>query len=156
MGVVISKSDFIGPYGIKQTKPMLNGTDVALGLDNFIQEKEEGSLIDLMGSDLFLAFKTNPSDPIYDPLYDLGLKLMLIKFVYFEYYRGVAQNSSTGQVQSKGETVKPINSGAYRFNCLLYNEGVKTYNIISEYIASNRAIYTQFKSNVPRKITIFL
>lgn len=156
MGVVISKGDFIGPYGIKQTKPMLNGTDVALGLDNFIQEKEEGILIDLMGADLFLSFKTNPSDPIYTPLYDFGLKLMLIKFVYFEYYRGVAHNSSTGQVISKGETVKSVNSGSYRFNCLLYNEAVKVYNVISEYISSNRAVYTQFKSNVPRKTTIFL
>jgi len=156
MSVVISKSDFIGKYGIKQTKPMLNGTEVALGLDSFIQEKEEGTLIDLMGADLFLAFKANPSDPIYTPLYDLGLKLMLIKFVYFEYYRSNTQNSSTGQVVSKGETVKPVNSGADRANCLIYNEAVKTYNVISEYISSNRATYTQFKSNVHRKTTIFL
>lgn len=156
MGVVVTKGDFIGKYGIKQTKPMLNGTDVALGLDNFIQEREEGILIDLMGADLFLAFKATPSDPIYTPLYDLGLKLMLIKFVYFEYYRGTAQNSSTGQVRSKGETVTPINSGTYRFNCLLYNEAVKSYNIISEYISSNRSTYTQFKSNITKKFTIFL
>lgn len=156
MGVVVNKGDFIGPYGIKQTKPMLNGTDVALGLDDFIQEKEGGVLIDLMGSDLFLYFKANPTDPVYQPLYDLGLKLMLIKFVYFEYYRRDVSNTSVGQAVNKGETFTPKNGGTQRFNTLLYNEAVKTYNVISEYIASNTSVYTQFKSNVPRKKTIFL
>lgn len=156
MGVVVTKGDFVGKYGIKQTKPMLNGTDVALGLDNFIQEREEGILIDLMGADLFLAFKANPSDPVYTPLYGLGLKIMLIKFIYFDYYRTEATNTSTGQAKNTGETFTGAKSSTLYYNVILHNEAIKVYNVISDYIVNNTSVYTQFKSNVSKKKSIFL
>ena len=166
MGIVVNRSDFIGKFGIAQKKPILNGTDVVGGLDNFINENEEELLIELFGIEMYEEFKQTPTDPIYSPIlkplagyngrYSRGLKDMLVKFIYVKYNRLNYVNTSLGQQKSKGETTERYNSSVSFINLTTYNGAVNSFNVILEYLGNNRAVFTKFKPLINRKRMMIL
>jgi hypothetical protein len=151
MGILISSSDFVGKYAVPQ--------DSFSDLDGFIDELEEGYLIDLMGVDFYNSFITSmtgspplPVAPyliIYNKLFlDIGctqirsegMVKMLLGFMYFEYMRSDKFKATTqGIVINAPDTSKPVPYGSiYKF----YNDAVTTFQAIQYYICTHQSDYT--------------
>ena len=153
MGILVTKSDFVGVYAIPKT--------INDNIDAFINEYEEQYLIDLLGVELCDLFKADlvnkiPQTDIYLKIYNkfievigcysytsIGLKNMLLGYLYFEITRdNNTKNTSSGQVNNVVET--SVRSG----NAMLFkkhNDSIKTHKVIQEYILNNLSLYPTFK-----------
>lgn len=161
MGIVVNRDDFIGKFGISQKKPMLNGTDVVGGLDDFINDNEEELLIELFGIEMYNDFKTDPTDPIYNPIlnplagyngkYSQGLKSMLVKFIYYRYQRLDYVNTVSGQKKTASETSRDYPVSSSLVNLTTYNKAVNSFNVISEYLGNNTNTFVKYNPLVNKK-----
>ena len=146
MGVLISSANFTGKWAIPQQSNNL--------LDQFINDKEEDYLIDLMGAALYADFKTSltgtpPAPPstsvgyynIYNPFAvdygskayrSKGLVKMLVGFIFFDYMNSLKyKNTQNGQESAKLDTANAVQVG----NLYQYlNEATTTYQAIQVYI----------------------
>ena len=142
MGVLISSSDFTGKWAIPQTS--------FSDLDSFINDTEEAYLIDLLGVDLYNAFKLDLTGgvpvtarylTIFNALnYDYankiyrskGMKEMLKGFIFFDYMRNVRFKATTqGIVVNSSDTSQSVITG----NLYQYlNEAINIAEVIQTYI----------------------
>lgn len=148
--------DYTGRYSI--TKNVLNTAKI----QQFISEVEPGILNRLFGVELFLLYEQgmleNPIDPIWLKLYEpfffqsdcgklyesKGIKVMLLGFVYFQYYADTySQASVNGNVVDVPELSKKANDMDSNL-ISRQNESVKTYTAIQEYIKANRDTYPTY------------
>ena len=153
MGILITKSDFVGQFAIPKT--------VNDNIDSFILDYEEQYLIDLLGVELFDLFQADlvnriPQTNIYLAIYNkfteaigsfvyssIGMKNMVLGYLYFEITRdNNTKNTSSGQVNNVIET--SVRSG----NAMLFkkhNDSIKTHKVIQTYILDNLDVYPTFK-----------
>lgn len=142
MGVLVETSDFVGVYAIPQ--------GVFSKLANLIANTEEGYLIDLLGADMYAAFKATVANhvpvgakwlAIYDPFAkDLhherivsgGMKKMLLGLIWFDYMRQAKyQATEQGIVSNVPDTAAPDQTGnLFQY----YNRSAEWHNAIQTYI----------------------
>jgi hypothetical protein len=145
--------DFVGKYELH------TGMYDQNKLQDYIDRYEKRYLIELLGADLYAEFMSDidsvtkiPLSPtfiqIFDPfevnvyfnrlLISEGIKEMLKGFIYFEYAKDLMnQMTPFGNVKQKSENstlVSTLNSMMYA----RYNEAVKTYKAIQEFILLNQ------------------
>lgn len=165
MGLLISKTDFVGKYKISQN----TYTDI----DSYISKYEEPYLIDLLGVELFDLFKAQVSSQvvaagIYKDLYDPiredddsciriseGMKEMLLGFIFFEYmrdqkYKPTPSGKVTGQSELNRETSFEENNIYGR-----YNISIKSYETIQWYINENIDIYPTYNGQYKKIVSWF-
>jgi len=148
MGLLVSKTDFVGNFALSKT--------ISDKIDAFIDEFEEQYLIDLLGAELFKLFKADVDAPTKKPETDIylaiyneinedysgcvmrskGLKDMILGFIWFEYVRATAySHTGTGIVAGSNEVSKNVgldDSYIYRN----YNASVAAYGVIQWYICN--------------------
>lgn len=148
MALFLSNSDFKDKFELHAGMYDINK------LTNYIDRYEEIYLNELLGINLFNDFKSNlvlgvPQDTSYYFIFEdfryetdirliisRGMKDMLIGFVYFEYMKDkVAQNTSVGMTKPRNENSGVVS--AHNPIYLRYNESVKTYKAIQDYIMLN-------------------
>jgi len=159
MGKIVKTTDFVGVFAITQnnfTTPKLQA---------FIDRFEKEYLYDLLGvtlANLFLADISTPYTPpanadyliIYNPL-DIdayckrerseGIKQMLIAFIYWEFVKDQpVKNTITGPVIAQNEVSTGVDFNDTNLY-LIYNLGVKTFNVIQRYIRDNYNDYSDYK-----------
>jgi len=156
MGLLVVKSDFVGKYDLPKS---INDK-----IDAYIAEYEEKILTEMLGDDLFTAFKTNVDSTIRKPVLQIyldlynpvtveawdcslrseGMKEMLLGFIFFHYVRDEPfKVGMNGAVVNQTETSTQANTS---FLYTRYNEAVKNYNIILSYANDNRAaVYPTLK-----------
>ena len=148
MGIVVGKDDFEGEFGITQKKAIINSNSIPDGLISFIDREEKKILMELLGTDLFAAFEATPTDPVYNPLYaeqlicdeySEGLKTMLLCMLYYQYYKTQIKNTAVGQQINDSEVSTTVGNPLY--NSVMYNRGVKTYNLLGQYLSNNTATF---------------
>jgi len=148
MGLFLSNSDFTDKFEIHQ------GMYDTQKLTDYIDRYEEIYLNELLGINLFNDFKADlvngvPQNAsyvfIFNPfkyetdirlIISRGMKDMLIGFIYFEFMKDkVAQNTSVGMTKPRNENSGVVS--AHNPIYLRYNESVKTYKAIQDYIMLN-------------------
>ncbi len=152
MGLLIVKEDFVGRFEISQDNFSILGS--------FIDDYEEGLLIELLGVELFKLFKLDinnttkkPNTTKYLVLYDpfsadhqhgiiisKGMKEMLLGFIYCEYTKKLPFKSTIiGSVINAPEisTNAEFNySNFYKF----YNDAVDTHESIRWKIQQTQSV----------------
>lgn len=160
MGLLIVKADFTGRFRLSQS--------IEDTIDDYIAEFEERYLRELLGADLFTAFKadvssyepqTSPFTELYNPInMDLdtgiiisrGMKTMLLGFIYWEYVRATKYiHTGTGMVVDSNEVSRDADSSEM-FLYARYNESIKDYNAIQSYIAENTSTYPTYNGQKKR------
>jgi hypothetical protein len=158
MGLLISKTDFVGVYGLSQS--------ISDTIDPYILKWEKLYLRELMGAELYDLFvasfvgvlPTGDYLTLYNEinqdvcgglLHSEGMKKMLLGFIWYEYASGTAhKHSDTGIVAGTNEiSVQADFSLAYRH----YNDSISTYKSIQYYIQKNIRLYPTFKG-VPKRL----
>jgi hypothetical protein len=156
MGKIVQISDFKGLYAVSQNS--FNTGDLQSCIDKY----EIIYLRDLLGVTLgnsFYADITTPYSPpvsanniiLFNELFSdepliksLGIKQMLVSFIYFEFTRnGTSKNTITGNVIQQNEVSIQSKWGETSIN-QVYNESICTYNYIQEYINYNYTTYPTF------------
>lgn len=170
MGFYVNSTDFTGKFEVHQ------GMYDASNIDAYIQKYELRYLVELLGVDLYNAYYLDanaqidhvPTDPlfkfIYDPfqyqsnmqywtiLYSYGIKEMLLGFIYFEYMKdSITANTLAGSVTQKSEN----SEGAMLTLYGKYNDAVKTYRAIQDYILFNSGSYPSFRG-MPKQYAYWL
>ncbi len=128
-------------------------------LDNYIVRYQEELTIELLGVDLYGYYVANSTDPEFVLIEDslvfqtscgtiynsLGMKDMLLCFIFFMYTRDLySRQSVAGTVKASNEnSTIPSNVSALLWQ--RYNEGVKSYEAIQQYILENKEDYPLFK-----------
>jgi hypothetical protein len=133
-------------------------------LQSYIDKYEKMYLINLLGVDLYNDFIANPTFPeyvfIYEPfevdsnsvslyfgnriIISEGMKVMLLGFIYFEYVKDLTnQITPVGNVRPVGENSADV-STLYSMMYARYNESIKTYRGIQQYICLNKGDYDTF------------
>jgi hypothetical protein len=158
MAKIIQTTDFTGKYAISQNN--FNTTDLQAFIDKF----ESKYIYDLLGVTLGTAFLSDIAVTtflppvtakyltIYNPINQdeplvrsIGIKNMLLGFIYFEFVRTqTVQNTLTGNVLNQNEVASVVDwssTGVYSN----YNEAVETYRFIQSYVLDNSATYPEFK-----------
>lgn len=166
MGVLISKSDFVGKYAISQPT-------ASTALQSFIDNEEEKILIDLMGAKMYADFKANltagppsstvhphPTDPGYSAIYaafneDYGSEIfsskgminMLLAMLYCEYTKQAGfKNTEFGLIENNPDTGKrAVVGNLFSY----YNEGIDSYKAIQEYIQNIHPELFNLTGNTP-------
>lgn len=153
----LTPSDFIGKYELHK------GLYDTSKIEDYIIKFEPRYLMQLLGVELYNEFigdidwqLKEPKSPnfqiIFNPLYEDinlyqliesdGMLEMLKGFVYFEYSKDqMMQQTTFGGVQQKSENSKVLNS----LQTLIYNrynESIKTYRAIQDWILLNTTIGT--------------
>ena len=156
---IVQTSDFTGRYKISTTR--------FSQLDTYIEKYEKYHLVRMLGKDLYDAFiadltLTTPQTPqtlrfqnIFNPfdvvpnidnclLPSEGIKKMLIQFIYYYYLCDQShQNTPVGQVVNQNEN--SVNTPYNGYNLIdVYNEGVKSYINIQEYVNANIVDYPEY------------
>jgi hypothetical protein len=73
-----------------------------------------------------------------------GMKDMLLGFIYFEYMKdSITQTTPIGVVKQSTENSTPISAHTPIY--LRYNESVKTYRAIQDYIMQTLGTYPDFR-----------
>ncbi|CAB4151175.1 hypothetical protein UFOVP597_4 [uncultured Caudovirales phage] len=170
MGFYVNSTDFIGKFEIHQGM-----YDVA-NIDAYIQKYELRYLVELLGVDLYNSYYLDanaqidhiPLNPLfkflYDPfqyqlnmqywtiLYSYGIKEMLLGFIYFEYNKDfITANTLAGNVTQKSEN----SEGAFLTIYGKYNDAIKTYRAIQDYILFNSGSYPTFRG-MPKQYAYWL
>ncbi len=157
MAKIVQTTDFIGKYAISQNN--FNTTDLQAFIDKFeskyIYDLLGVTLGDLLLDDITTDF-TEPDTQIYKDIFNslnqdeplvrsVGIKNMLLGFIYFEYVRTqTVQNTLVGNVVSQNEVSSVVDwssTGVYSN----YNEAIGTYRAIQCYVLDNSATYPEFK-----------
>lgn len=159
MAIFVTSADFgTGKYQLHI------GTYSVTNLDAYIDKYEKRYLVELLGANLFGEFEADvilggglPTEArfiqIFNPfqvdysyviLYSEGIKEMLLGFIYFEYLKDqIVQITTIGTVVPSGENSRDSNS-LYSQMYTRYNEAVRTYRAIQEYIIKNSGDYGDF------------
>lgn len=141
-------------------------------LQDYIDKYEKRYLTELLGVDLYNEFQADltlgggtPTEQrfidIFEPLsvdynwtiiYSEGLIEMLKGFIYYEYIKDqISQMTPIGMVTPASQNSRESNS-LYLQIYTRYNEAVRMYKAIQEYITDNSADYSEF--NGMRKMLI--
>lgn len=154
MGILIDREDFVGKHKLTKT--------IDSSLESCITDHESSYLIKLLGLELYNLFIADLTSqvPVTQRFLDIfnkieiqepclmintGMKNMLLGFLWFEYARenkyihtgtGV-QHASTND----SETPDFTNELAYK----QYNDAVRGYKVIQQYILKNSSTYPEFK-----------
>ena len=152
----LTPTDFTGKYELH------TGMYDTAKLQTYINKYEMRYLRELLGIDLYNEFISDlsplfvPKSPnflkIFNPLYEDvtmysmlesdGMLEMLKGFIYFEYSKDqMMQQTTFGGVQQKSENSKVLNS-LQTLIYARYNEAIKTYKAIQDYILLNTQIPT--------------
>jgi len=155
---ILATSDFTGKWAIPTP---FNGGDTIL--QSYIDHYEPKYLNQLFGAALYVLYLADPVDPIYSVLTDPfefdsevitegvgrvqiseGLKTMLKNFVYAHYQKeDLGIPTSGGNVNIIPEGGENMNDN--RTNIFAYfNQGVKTYKAIQQFIVENRDDYPDY------------
>lgn len=167
MAIFIQTTDFSsGKYKIHKGNYVIND------LQEYIDKFERRYLVELLGADLFTEFEADvtlgagvPTEPrfikIFNAfiedyswtiLYSNGMVEMLKGFIYYEWMKDlITQTTPVGVVVASGENSRDSNS-LYTQIYTRYNDGVRTYKAIQEYITNNSGDYDEF--NGMRKMLI--
>ena len=155
MSIYVKLSDFSAQSNV--SKDIFTKSDLQAYIDKF----EVIILQDLLGAELYEAFKTDfailgtaPTDPKFIEIWNefskdnncgivrsLGIKKMLASFINFEYVRdqpsknNIAGNMSN--IQANSEAPSPINTNLITN----YNDGVSDFNAIQWLICDNPNSY---------------
>lgn len=146
MGVILQRTDFVAPFEV--TFPTINGRDTIV--ENTLNRLEEMQLIKLFGKDLFDVFKLNPTDVIYQPLYEplyngrfysSNIKDVILTFVFIRYqrisYSLVTENGRVLKKSSTSNTLNPIVADRQ-----MINQAVDGWKSLQIYCSKN---YANFK-----------
>lgn len=157
MGRFITSSDFIDKFELS------TGMYADAKIEAYIDRYEDVYIAELFGINLYNEFVADldidnvPQDvkftKVFEPfmeekdlriLISKGMKDMLLGFIYFEYQKDqITQSTPAGVVQQQGENSKQIHSHTTIYG--KYNEAVKTYRAIQDYIFLNQATYDGFR-----------
>jgi hypothetical protein len=155
--------DFTNKWAI--AKPFDGGNKLQAYIDHY----EQKYLIDLLGAELYVLFVAGYAneDEIYEKLYEPfafdsecenkpfiseGIEVMLKNLIYAHYQQedlGVATGAGKVDLDPEGgrrSTDNESNTFAY------YNQGIKTYKAIQQYIKENEVDYPEFKG-VEKQLT---
>lgn len=153
MGLLISKTDFVGRFALPQS--------ISDTITPYITEYEEKYLVDLLGASLFTLFEASvvSSVPtgvyltIYNPIAEdynyavlrsRGIKNMLLDFVRWEYIIGTRDKmTDSGLVVSTNENVVNVDYSATSLYPK-YNAAVNDWNTIQWYINQHLSDYSTF------------
>jgi len=157
MPLIVQLSDFTGDNAI--ATDVFTQNELQLAID----ANEKTLIYELLGIELAAAFITNlsnyaPVDPIYLEFFNpfikeintvftesKGMKQMLDTIIFFEYVRKQSQtNTIQGNTQVDGNLNMP---SAMNWTTLTikYNDAIKTFRAIQDYIKSNKTTYPTFK-----------
>jgi hypothetical protein len=141
-------------------------------LQYYIDKYEQRYLVEMLGADLYAEFEADvtlgggvPTEQrfikIFEPLqvdyswtilYSDGMHEMLKGFIYYEYIKDqISQMTPIGMVSPSGENSRDGNS-LYQQMYTRYNDAVRMYKAIQEYITNNSGDYSEF--NGMRKMLI--
>jgi len=156
MGTFVTTSDFTNKF------EMSTGMYANTKIQDYIDRYESIYLAELLGIDLYNLFIADvvagvPTTDIYLQIFNefmseddirliisRGMKDMLLGFIYFEYQKDmVTQMTPNGVVKQENENSKPISAHTTIFG--RYNESVKTYQAIQDYILLNLSDYPAFR-----------
>jgi len=157
MAKFVSNADFIDKFELS------TGLYSNTKIDEYIDRYEDIYLVELFGVELyneFIADLDNNNVPqdvkftkVFEPfneqigfslMMSRGIKDMLVGFIYFQYLRDLAtQTTNVGVVKPQEQNSKVITAHTPIY--LKYNESVKTYNAIQEYILLNMSTYAGFR-----------
>lgn len=132
-------------------------------IQEYIDRYEDIYLVELLGVELYNQFIADldvnniPQDAKFIKLFNpfneqisftlmisRGMKDMLIGFIYFQYLKDlITQTTSVGVTKAQEQNSKVITSHTTIYG--RYNESIKTYNAIQEYILFNMNDYADFK-----------
>lgn len=161
MGILIETADFKGKYKVSQNS--------YTELDRYIEKYEDIYLFELFGLELYTLFIADldtqvPKQPqsaefkeIYNPLkimhndnpiHSVGMREMLLGFIYFEYMRDEKYKSTvSGKVTNVSENSRE--ASFTEFNIYdRYNGSVQAYNAIQCFMLINADIYPLFKGQM--------
>ncbi len=173
MSKIVQISDFVGKYAIA------SNSFTSDALQPYIDKFELSYLRDLLGvdlTDLLLADITTPfAEPdttIYKTIYNelaiddsglfckqlrsIGIKNMLLGFIYFEYVRQQpVKNTITGNVIAQNEASTQAKWGETDiYN--IYNESVNAYKAIQYYLEQNLTDYPTYNGLVKHYTSQFI
>jgi hypothetical protein len=129
----------------------------------YIDRYEESYLVQLLGVELYNLFiadldvsnvpQASRFVKIFNPfneqvafslMMSKGIKDMLMGFIYFEYLKDlITQTTSVGVVKPEEQNSKVITAHTTIYG--KYNESIKTFNAIQDYIFFNMNTYTEFR-----------
>lgn len=166
-------SIFVQPTDFTSGKFKLHvGAYTINDLQQYIDKYEMRYLVELLGADLYTQFIADvtlgggvPTQPRFTKifnsftedyswtiLYSVGMVEMLKGFMYYEYIKDqIVQMTPIGVVTPSGENSRDSNT-LYTQIYTRYNDAVRTYKAIQEYITNNSGDYDEF--NGMRKMLI--
>lgn len=132
-------------------------------IDEYIDRYEDQYLIQLLGVELYNLFiadldsnnipQSDRFKKIFDPfneqigfslMMSRGIKDMLIGFIYFEYLKDlITKTTNVGVTKPQEQNSKIITAHTTIYG--RYNESIRTYNAIQEYILLSMNDYNEFK-----------
>lgn len=156
MGLFVTINDFTGKFALS------TGMYANTNIQSYIDRYEDIYLTELLGVklyDLFIADLVNslPVTAKYTKIFNAfkeeldirliiskGMKDMLVGFIYFEYMKdSITQTTPIGVVKQSTENSTPISAHTPIY--LRYNESVKSYRAIQDYIMQNLSTYPLFR-----------
>lgn len=160
MGIFVYSSDFYSDGKFELVTGLYSSNNSKI--DKYIERYEKDYLMELLGVELCTLFLADTpgnvptSDKykkIFNPFYEQisftymnskGIKDMLIGFIYFQYLKDlITETTPVGVVKPQEQNSKVITAHTPIY--LKYNESIKTYNAIQEYILFNMNDYPEFK-----------
>jgi hypothetical protein len=160
MGLFVTISDFTGKFAVS------TGMYANTNIQSYIDRYEDIYLTELFGISLYDLFIADldvndlPQATKYEKIFEAfkeeigfqliiskGMKDMLVGFIYFEYMKdSITQTTPIGVVKQQSENSNPISAHTPIY--LRYNESVKTYRAIQDYIMQNMSTYPEFRGYV--------
>lgn len=161
MAKIVQVTDFVGKY--KLTQNNLQTSNLQAFIDKYelkyLRELLGVSLSDLLLADITVNFQT-PNTQKYIDIYNAfaydktdifcrqyssnGMKEMLLGLIYFEYIKdNNTIHTMTGVVKAQNEASTQASfeeTNAYSN----YNEAIKSYRAIQQYITLNSSIYPEY------------
>ena len=156
MGLFVTINDFTGKFALS------TGMYANTNIQSYIDRYEDIYLTELLGVklyDLFIADLVSnvPVTAKYTKIFNAfkeeldirliiskGMKDMLVGFIYFEYMKdSITQTTPIGVVKQSTENSTPISAHTPIY--LRYNESVKNYRAIQDYIMQNLSTYPLFR-----------
>jgi len=156
MGLFVTINDFTGKFALS------TGMYANTNIQSYIDRYEDIYLTELLGVKLYNLFIADlvsnvPVTAKYTKIFNAfkeeldirliiskGMKDMLVGFIYFEYMKdSVTQTTPIGVVKQSTENSTPISAHTPIY--LRYNESVKNYRAIQDYIMQNLSTYPLFR-----------
>ena len=156
MGLFVTINDFTGKFAIS------TGMYANTNIQSYIDRYEDIYLTELLGVKLYNLFIADlvsnvPVTAKYTKIFNAfkeeldirliiskGMKDMLVGFIYFEYMKdSVTQTTPIGVVKQSTENSTPISAHTPIY--LRYNESIKNYRAIQDYIMQTLGTYPDFR-----------